>query len=188
MVLLIAATLAMPGDPMERASLEPLAEHGFSEGDMAFFPGAVGVLRVTALWLNGHIDNGITKPNGADIRAVCSGLCALVMGQLTLALVVDAFTAEAPSYVIPVFGTLTIFVGVVVAATCVAMVLQANTDKREVPAPAPGSVGDTMVHLQGPARADDSTRLARDRTPAARAHGADRGMRSDHARGGGGPD
>ncbi len=40
---------------------------------------------------------------------MCSGLGALVMAQLTLALVVDAFTAEAPSFVIPVFGTLTLF-------------------------------------------------------------------------------
>ncbi len=152
---------------------------------MAFFFGAVGVLRVTALWLNGHINNGITKPNGANVRAVCSALGALVMGQLTLALVVDAFTAEAPSFVIPVFGTLTIFegdlvlrgpprrggsqvaarqgprcagacessmehliallpllssmpalqvfVGGVVAVTCVGMVLRANKDKHEVP-------------------------------------------------------
>ncbi|MEG9458930.1 hypothetical protein [Methylobacterium ajmalii] len=99
----------MPGDTMERAALKPIAEVGFNEGNMAFFFGAVGVLRVTALWLNGHINNGITKPNGANVRAVCSALGALVMGQLTLALVVDAFTAEAPSFVIPVFGTLTIF-------------------------------------------------------------------------------
>ncbi|TNC12258.1 hypothetical protein FF100_15585 [Methylobacterium terricola] len=109
MMLLIAVTLALPGDTMERASLKPIAELGFSEGNMAFFFGAVGVLRVTALWLNGHINNGVTKPNGANIRAVCSALGALVMGQLTLALVVDAFTAEAPSFVIPVFGTLTVF-------------------------------------------------------------------------------
>ncbi len=109
MMLLIALTLAMPGDIMERASLKPIAALGFSEGNMAFFFGAVGVLRVTALWLNGHINNGITKPNGANVRAVCSALGALVMAQLTLALVVDAFTAEAPSFVIPVFGTLTLF-------------------------------------------------------------------------------
>ena len=108
-MLLIAVTLAMPGDTMERAALKPIAEVGFNEGNTAFFFGAVGVLRVTALWLNGHINNGITKPNGANVRAVCSALGALVMGQLTLALVVDAFTAEAPSFVIPVFGTLTIF-------------------------------------------------------------------------------
>ncbi len=76
---------------------------------MAFFFGLVGVLGVTALWLNGHINNGVTRPNGANVRAVCSGLGALVMAQLTLALVVDAFTAEALGFVIPVFGTLTLF-------------------------------------------------------------------------------
>jgi len=46
---------------------------------------------------------------------------------------------------------LQVFVGGAVAVTCVAMVLRANKDKHEVPAPAPGTVGDAMVHLQGPA-------------------------------------
>ncbi|TNC12259.1 hypothetical protein FF100_15590 [Methylobacterium terricola] len=46
---------------------------------------------------------------------------------------------------------LQVFVGAAVAVTCVAMVLRANRDRHEVPPPAPGSVGDAMVHLQGPA-------------------------------------
>ncbi|AWN51415.1 hypothetical protein [Methylobacterium sp. 17Sr1-1] len=46
---------------------------------------------------------------------------------------------------------LQVFVGGAVAATCVAMVLRANKEKHEVPPPAPGTVGDAMVHLQGPA-------------------------------------
>ncbi|BAQ44416.1 hypothetical protein [Methylobacterium aquaticum] len=46
---------------------------------------------------------------------------------------------------------LQVFVGGIVAVTCVGMVLRANKDKHEVPPPAPGSVGDAMVHLQGPA-------------------------------------
>ncbi|MFE1601650.1 hypothetical protein [Methylobacterium sp. ID0610] len=109
MMLLIALTLALPGDTMERASLKPIADLGFSEGSMAFFFGTVGVLRATALYLNGHINNGMIRPNGANVRAVCAGFGALVMAQLTLALVVDAFRSEAPSFVIPVFGTLTLF-------------------------------------------------------------------------------
>ncbi len=46
---------------------------------------------------------------------------------------------------------LQIFVGVVVAVTCVATVLRANKDKHDAPPPAPGPVGDAMVHLQGAA-------------------------------------
>ncbi|ACL58790.1 hypothetical protein [Methylobacterium nodulans] len=109
MMLLIALTLALPGDTLERASLKPIADLGFGEGSMAFFFGAVGVLRITALYLNGHINNGLVRPNGANVRAICAGFGALIMGQLTLALVVEAITAAAPSFVIPVFGTLTLF-------------------------------------------------------------------------------
>ncbi len=109
MMLLIAVTLAMPGDTMERASLKPIAELGFSEANMAFFFGAVGVLRVTALWLNGHINNGVTRPNGANVRAVCSGLGALVMAQLDPRPGGRRLHGGGSSFVIPVFGTLTVF-------------------------------------------------------------------------------
>ncbi|MEH3144409.1 MAG: hypothetical protein PGN34_03460 [Methylobacterium frigidaeris] len=109
MMLLVAMTLALPGDTLERNSLRPVAALGFSEGNMAFFFGVVGTLRSVALFLNGHINNGLARPNGANVRAVCSGFGAVIMGQLTLALVLDALSADAPSFVIPVFGTLTLF-------------------------------------------------------------------------------
>ncbi|WP_298958800.1 hypothetical protein [uncultured Methylobacterium sp.] len=109
MMLLVALTLAVPGDTLERASLRPVAALGFSEEGMALFFGVVGTLRMAALVLNGHINNGLARPNGANVRAACSGFGAVIMGQLTLALVVDALSADAPSFVIPVFGTLTVF-------------------------------------------------------------------------------
>jgi hypothetical protein len=107
MMVLIAITLAMPGDTMERAALKPIAEMGFTEENMATFFGAVGAIRVMALYLNGYINNVRTGPKGAYTRAVCAAAGCLIMGQLTAALIYDAFTiANAPSFVIPVFGTL----------------------------------------------------------------------------------
>ena len=50
------------------------------------------------------------------------------------------------------------------AVTCVAMVLRANKHKHEVPPPAPGTVGDAMVHLQGPAKVLAILREMRDLT------------------------
>ncbi|MGY2048932.1 hypothetical protein [Methylobacterium sp. JK268] len=109
MMLSIALTLALPGDTMERASLKPIADLGLGESSMATFFGIAGVLRIIALYFNGYLNNGLVRPNGANIRAICAGFGALIMGQLTLALVVDAFSSEAPSFVIPVFGTLAVF-------------------------------------------------------------------------------
>jgi hypothetical protein len=57
---------------------------------------------------------------------------------------------------------LQVFVGAAVAVTCVAMVLRANKDKHEVPPPAPGTVSDAMVHLQGPAEVLTLLRELRD--------------------------
>jgi len=107
MMILIAVTLAMPGDTMERAALKPIAEMGFTEENMALLFGSVGVLRTMALYLNGHINNIVVGPKGAYIRAVCAAAGCFIMGQLTAALIFEAFKGpDAPSFVIPVFGTL----------------------------------------------------------------------------------
>ena len=104
MMVLIALTLALPGDTMERGALAPLARAGFTEGNVAGFLGVVGALRGLALYANGNLN-----PQGAVVRAVGALAGALVWGQMTLALLVDAFSAAAPSLMIPVFGTLTMF-------------------------------------------------------------------------------
>ncbi|MFE1601651.1 hypothetical protein [Methylobacterium sp. ID0610] len=57
---------------------------------------------------------------------------------------------------------LQVIVGGIVALTCVAMVLRANRDKAEVPPPAPGTIGDAMLHFQGPAALLDIQREIRD--------------------------
>jgi hypothetical protein len=107
MMVLIAITLAMPGDTMERSALKPIADMGFTEENMALFFGAVGVLRAMALYLNGHINNIVVGPRGAYIRAACAAGGCFIMGQLTGALMFEAFKGrDAPSFVIPVFGTL----------------------------------------------------------------------------------
>lgn len=109
MMVLIAITLAMPGDTMERAALKPIAQMGFNEANMATFFGIIGSVRCLALFLNGYINNGIARPNGANVRACCALLGCIVWGQLTFALFYDAFFAESPSFFIPVLGTLALF-------------------------------------------------------------------------------
>jgi len=107
MMILIAVTLVMPGDTMERAALRPIADMGFTEENMALFFGAIGALRAMALYMNGHINNIVVGPKGAYIRAACAAASCLIMGQLTGALIFEAFKGpDAPSFVIPVFGTL----------------------------------------------------------------------------------
>ncbi|MFY9292840.1 MAG: hypothetical protein WAP03_19415 [Methylorubrum rhodinum] len=108
-MVLIAITLAMPGDTMERAALKPIAQLGFNESNMAVFFGIVGSVRCLALFLNGYINNGMVKPNGANIRAGCAAAGCAIMGQLTFALLYDAVSADSPSFFIPVLGTLTLF-------------------------------------------------------------------------------
>lgn len=105
-MILIAVTLAMPGDTMERAALKPIAERGFNEENMAFFFGCVGTIRGCALYFNGYINNAVVGPKGAYIRAGCAGLGCLIWGQLTTALILDAFTASSPSFFIPVLGSI----------------------------------------------------------------------------------
>lgn len=107
MMVLIAVTLAMPGETMERAALKPIAEMGFTEENMALFFGAVGSVRVMALYLNGYINNIVVGPKGAYTRAACAAAGCFIMGQFTGALIYDAIRlSDAASFVIPVFGTL----------------------------------------------------------------------------------
>ncbi|UYW34494.1 hypothetical protein [Methylorubrum extorquens] len=107
MMVLIAFTLAMPGDTMERNALKPIANMGFSEPNMALIFGCVGSVRIMALFLNGYINNVRIGPKGAYARAAGAAVGCAIMGQFATALIYDAFTvAHAPSFVIPVFGTL----------------------------------------------------------------------------------
>lgn len=128
MMLLIALTLALPGDTMERGALKPIAEIGFSEENMAFFFGCIGSVRALALYLNGHINNFRVGPKGAIIRACCSGLSCLILGQFVAALVYDACTvSHSASLMIPVFGTLA---GFEALSVYVAMLDSANRSDR----------------------------------------------------------
>lgn len=112
MMVLIAFTLAMPGDTMEWNALKPIAEMGFSEANMALIFGCVGSVRIMALFLNGYINNVRVEPKGAYARAFGAGIGCIIMGQFAIALIYDAFTvAHAPSFVIPEFGTLAGFEG-----------------------------------------------------------------------------
>ena len=109
MMMLISATLAMPGDTMERGALRPLLDSGFTEGNLSFFFGTFGALRALALAANGYINNGYAKPSGAVLRAIGAGAGAFIWSQMTLVLAVDAFHADSVSLFIPVTGTLLIF-------------------------------------------------------------------------------
>lgn len=110
MMVLIALTLALPGDTLERAALRSIAAMGFNEENMALIFGAVGAMRSLALYLNGHINNFRTGPKGAVIRAVGAGVGCLIMGQFSAALIWDGLVkGPALSFVIPICATLAVF-------------------------------------------------------------------------------
>lgn len=109
MMLLIATTLAFPGDTIERSALKPLLDAGFTEGFLSGFFAAFGTLRAVALAANGYINNGYARPSGATLRAIGAAAGAIIWGEMMICLLADALQSEAPSLVIPVFGTLVIF-------------------------------------------------------------------------------
>ncbi|CAO4150482.1 hypothetical protein PKCBPO_03191 [Methylorubrum thiocyanatum] len=74
---------------------------------MALIFGCVGSVRVMALFLNGYINNVRIGHKGAYARVAGAAVGCAIMGQFATALMWDAlFVAHAPSFVIPVFGTL----------------------------------------------------------------------------------
>ncbi|WP_462122389.1 hypothetical protein [Methylorubrum thiocyanatum] len=78
-----------------------------SEPNMALIFGCVGSVRVMALFLNGYINNVRIGHKGAYARVAGAAVGCAIMGQFATALMWDAlFVAHAPSFVIPVFGTL----------------------------------------------------------------------------------
>jgi hypothetical protein len=81
MMVLIAFTLAMPGDTMERNALRPIAELGFSEANMALIFDCAGSVRVMALFLNGYINNVRVGPKGAYAPAVGAGIGCLIIAN-----------------------------------------------------------------------------------------------------------
>lgn len=106
MMVLIALTLALPGNTLDRAAVRAVAELGLTEESIAALFGMVGAARVLALWLNGHINNGRTWPNGANIRAVGAAIGCVFMGQFTVALFWDSYITGLASLFVPVLGTL----------------------------------------------------------------------------------
>lgn len=106
-MLLMAFTLALPGDTLERGALKPIAQMGVSEESLAVFFTCIGAVRCLALYLNGHINNFKVGPKGAIIRAVCATLGCLIFSQFTMALVFDAlYVSNAPALNIAVFGAM----------------------------------------------------------------------------------
>jgi hypothetical protein len=104
-MLLMALTLALPGDTLERGALKPIAQMGVSEESLAVFFTCIGAVRCLALYLNGHINNFRVGPKGAFIRASCATLGCLIYSQFTMALIFDAvFRSNAPALNIAVFG------------------------------------------------------------------------------------
>lgn len=109
-MLLMAFTLALPGDTLERGALKPIAQMGVSEESLAVFFTCIGAVRCLALYLNGHINNFRVGPKGAVIRACCAGLGCVIFAEFTTALVYDAlFVSNAPALNIAVFGAMSGF-------------------------------------------------------------------------------
>jgi len=106
-MLLMAMTLALPGDTLERGALKPISQMGVSEESLAVFFTCIGAVRVMALYLNGHINNFKVGPKGAIIRAGAAALGCLIYAQFTMALIFDAiFVSNAPALNIAVFGAI----------------------------------------------------------------------------------
>jgi hypothetical protein len=106
-MLLMAFTLALPGDTLERGALKPIADMGVSEESLAVFFTCIGAVRCLALYLNGHINNFKVGPKGAVIRAVCATLGCFIFSQFTMALIYDGmYVANAPALNIGVFGAM----------------------------------------------------------------------------------
>lgn len=96
-MLLITATLAFPGDTLERSALAPLLRAGVTEESLAGFFGTCGMLRAVALFANGRL-----RPSGARMRAIGSAAGAVVWAELALVLFLDSLLSGKPSFLLPI--------------------------------------------------------------------------------------
>ncbi|WP_429068506.1 hypothetical protein [Bosea sp. OAE752] len=102
-LLLMAFTLALPGDSLDRGTLRLLAENGASEEAMAVTLGCIGSMRAVALFANGKL-----PVYGPLMRYAGSFVGAFVWMMLMLPLVYDSLLSGKVSIFVPLLGMLTL--------------------------------------------------------------------------------
>lgn len=100
-MLLIAFTLALPGDSLDRGAIRMLLEANLSETTIGSIFGIIGSARCIALFANGNLPF-----YGPILRYVGSVVGALFWSYLMTVLVIDAFVTGKNSMFMPLLGAL----------------------------------------------------------------------------------
>lgn len=100
-MLLMAFTLALPGDSLDRGALRQLSEAGASEEAIAFVFALIGCARCIALFANGNLPF-----YGPILRYVGSVVGALFWSYLMTVLAYDGLVTGKNSMMMPLLGAL----------------------------------------------------------------------------------
>lgn len=98
---LMALTLALPGDSLDRGALRQLSEAGFSETGMSVILAVIGVARCVALFANGNLPF-----YGPILRWIGSAVGAMAWAYLMGVLAFDSLVTGNPSFIMPLFGAI----------------------------------------------------------------------------------
>jgi hypothetical protein len=102
-MLLIAFTLALPGDTLDRGALRLLARSGVGEEAMAVTFTAIGTMRAVALFANGKLPR-----YGPLMRYAGSFVGAFVWAMMMAPLAYDSLLSGKVSFIVPLLGMLTL--------------------------------------------------------------------------------
>ncbi|HEY5797651.1 MAG TPA: hypothetical protein VIU82_21825 [Bosea sp. (in: a-proteobacteria)] len=102
-MVLMALTLALPGDSLDRGAIRQLSDAGMSEESMAFVLASIGMARCVALFANGNLPF-----YGPILRYIGSVVGATFWAYIMTVLAVDGFVVGKASIVMPLVGSLTI--------------------------------------------------------------------------------
>jgi len=100
-MLLIALTLAFPGDSLDRGALRHLADSGMSENAISFIFALIGSARCVALFANGNL-----PVYGPILRYIGSVVGALFWSYLMTVLAYDSLVTAKNSMMMPLLGSL----------------------------------------------------------------------------------
>lgn len=102
-LILVALTLALPGDSLDRGALRLLVDVGASEEAMATIFAVIGTMRAVALFANGKLPF-----YGPLMRYFGSVIGALVWFVLMSPLAYDSLLSGKVSIYVPLLGMLTL--------------------------------------------------------------------------------
>ena len=102
-MLLIALTLALPGDSLDRGALRQFSDAGASEELIAFIFAIIGSARCIALFANGNLPT-----HGPILRYVGSVVGALFWSYLMTVLAYDGLVTGKNSMMMPLLGALAV--------------------------------------------------------------------------------